>query len=58
MPREFCSYCGTVTNEGERMCQTQAEVAKCPWMGGVHRGVIVDTEMEIVSEIGSQPFNQ
>lgn len=41
MSREFCSYCGTVTNEGERMCQTRAESDKCPWMVGVHREVIV-----------------
>jgi hypothetical protein len=43
MTREFCSYCGTVTNEGERICQTRAEMAKCSWMGTARHSTVMPT---------------
>lgn len=41
MTRDFCSHCGTTPGKGEKKCETPEQMKACPWMVGVHRGVIV-----------------
>ena len=43
---DMCLFCGTIPNAGEVKCATREAANRCPWMVGVHRGVIVEPTSE------------